>query len=126
MGNLCCVFMIMAFVELVLIATIIYEFIRPGDEYAIKIIVLSLIVVLWPVLHTSYFQDAVEQETITIIAEYDTHQSRGKLVFVSDMGEIVLTAPGITGIVRDLESGKTYEIEYYKHSKLIKEYKLIE
>jgi hypothetical protein len=114
----------------VFIALIIYEFIRPGDEHAIKIIVFSLFVVLWPVFYMPYFQDAIEQETTTIIVEY-VHHNKGhlpvhKYVFVGDMGKIELFAPKSTFPVTNLELGKSYEIEYYKHSKLIKEYKLIE
>lgn len=132
MGNLCFVLIFIAFWELVAIAIIIYEFIRPGDEHKIKIIGFSLFVVLWPVLYMPYFQDAVKQETATIIVEcvsYNAseHQPVLGLVFDSDMGEIILYSPRfITKPLSDYELGQTYEIEYYKHSKLIKEYKLIE
>ena len=74
-----------------------------------------------------YFQDAIENETTNVIAEYVKYQpgrlGTQRLFFVSDKKEIKLEDLLINRPVAHLEEGKIYEIEYYNNSKLIKEYR---
>ncbi|MBR3845453.1 MAG: hypothetical protein IKM40_02615 [Clostridia bacterium] len=109
------------------IAIVVYESIKKGDEYIFKIIAFSLGVILMVFVNIPYFQDAIENETTNVIAEYVKYQpgrlGTQRLFFVSDKKEIKLEDLLINRPVAHLEEGKIYEIEYYNNSKLIKEYR---
>lgn len=112
------------------IAIVVYESITKGDEYIFKIIAFSLGVILMVFVNIPYFQDAIENETTIVIAEYVKYQP-GRLgtqilFFVSDEKEIELEDLLINRPVAHLEEGEIYEIEYYNNSKLIKEYRKVE
>ena len=127
MDNLWKYLTIMIVLILFAIAIVVYESITKGDEYIFKIIAFSLVAIFLVSVNIPYFQDAIENETTIVIAEYVKYQP-GRLgtqilFFVSDEKEIKLEDLLINRPVALLEEGAIYEIEYYNNSKLIKEYR---
>lgn len=113
------------------IGIVIYESIIKRDEHILKIIIFSLVAIFLVFAHIPYWQDAIENETTIIVAEYVEYQPGSfitgqRLFFVCEEGKIELRAPTITRPIAYLKEGETYEIEYFNHSKVIKEYRLIE
>lgn len=114
------------------IGTIIYQFARKPDYYVLKILFCMVCIIFLFVYDLPYLRDIVEQETTVTVVEYIDFQSSNtrpgsrKLFFENKNGRISLVTPTITRTVAQLEPGKTYEIEYFNHSKVIKSYKLIE
>lgn len=112
------------------IGIVVYESISKGNEYVLKIIVFSLVVIFLIFGHIPYWQDAIENKTTIIIAEYVKHQPGSigteRLFFINDTGEVRLEAPILKRPLAYLIDGKTYEIEYFNHSKVIKEFRLVE
>ena len=118
------------FFILVGIGVIIYEFVTKAKEYIPKAIFCLICIAFLIYNSTPAFKDVIEQETTTVIAEYVRYQNGSiamrNLYFIGDMGEISLEAPAAARIVPKLSEGKTYEVEYYNNSKLIKGFKLID
>ena len=104
------------FVILIGIGIIVYEFVTKKKEYIPKVIFCLLCIAFLIYDSTPSFQDVIEQETTTVIAEYIRYENGSigmkRLCFEGDMGKISLEAPIITRPVANLEEGKIYEIEY--------------
>lgn len=113
-----------------LIVGAIMEFCEKKNHYVLKTILFICLAIILFVIDFSCFQDLVEQNTTTVVAEYvkytDGRTGATRLYFSSEDGQFDLNASVWTRTVADLEKGKTYEIEYFNNSKVIKEYKLIE
>ena len=80
--------------------------------------------------HIVLVQDLIEKDTNVIVGEYVKY-GRGAVasfrVYIECDGKTYFVhAPAYARIVVDLEEGKTYEIEYFVNSRVIKEFKLIE
>ena len=117
---------------LILLASgvIIYELKTKKKEYIIKTIFCLICIVFFIVISIPHLQDVIEQKTTIVIADYVRYEPAAKgsqrLYFISNSGEFSLEAPRVTRPVANLKEGKTYEIEYYNNTKIIKSYRLIE
>ena len=113
------------------IGFVIYLCITKPDYYIIKSLFIICLAIFFAITDIPYMKDVIEQETTTIIAEYhhfqpsNTPPGTRKLFFESQDGELWLLATTISRTVAYMEEGKTYEIEYFNNSKVIKEYKRI-
>ena len=79
-----------------------------------------------------YYKDLTTKDTTVIVAEYVKFQSSNTLpgtrmlIFINEHGqEISLYIPTITRAVAKMETGRTYEVEFFNNSKVIKEYVLV-
>lgn len=122
-----CIVFLLGFVCLIVGAICDYK--KKGNHYVVETIFLIFFALGVAVVGFPYFQDLCEQETSTIVGEYVKHDS-GRLsqwIYISsEEGEIELQRSVVIRPVAHFEKGKTYEIEYFNNSKVIKEYKLIE
>lgn len=79
-----------------------------------------------------YMKDIAKKETTEVIAvyvEYQTgnvHPGARRLFFENEDCEFNLLAPVITKEHVKMEAGRTYKVEYFDNSKVIKNYELIE
>lgn len=129
MNNLWTLLGITIFVVVVSIGFVIYAFVTKTDYYILKSLFIIGLAIFFIITDIPYMKDVIEQETTTIIAEYhhfqpsNTPPGTRKLLFESQDGELWLLATTISRTVAYMEEGKTYEIEYYNNSKVIKEYR---
>ncbi len=132
MNNLWTLLGITIFVVVVSIGFVIYAFVTKTDYYILKSLFIIGLAIFFTITDIPYMEDVIEQETTTIIAEYhhfqpsNTRPGTRTLFFESQNGELRLLATTISRTVAYMEEGKTYEIEYFNNSKVIKEYRLIE
>lgn len=132
MNNLWTLLGITIFVIVVSIGFVIYALVTKTDYYILKSLFIIGIAIFFAITDIPYMKDVIEQETTTIIVEYhhfqpsNTRPGTRTLFFESQNGELRLLATTISRTVAYMEEGKTYEIEYFNNSKVIKEYRLIE
>ena len=75
------------------------------------------------------FQDLIEKETEFAVGEcvkYERSTFTAKIYFENEGESFVMYMPAYSQKRKDMEKGKTYEIEYFENSRVIKEFKLIE
>lgn len=129
MNNLWTLLGITIFVVIVSIGYIIYACIVKPNYYIIQILFIACLAIFFVITDIPYIKDVIEQETTVVIAEYKHYQTGNtnpgtrRLFFETENGELDLLATTISGTVGYMEEGKTYEIEYYNNSKVIKEYR---
>lgn len=117
---------------IIIIGFIIFNFIKKGKWYIIINLCMCLMLAWLIVSDYPYYKDLTAKETTVIVAEYVKFQSSNTrpgtrmLVFVNENGQkFSLYIPTVTRAVAKMEIGKTYEIEYFNNSKVIKEYILV-
>ena len=82
--------------------------------------------------HIPVYQDLINKSTITVTAEYVEYWKKApffatrEAYFNGENGRFHIYVPTLTRDVAKLEAGETYEIEYFRYSRVIKEYRLIE
>lgn len=114
------------------IGAIINESIKRKKYYWVRIIVFIFIFVFLIVTDIPFYKDIYEQETQTVTAEYvkfqssNTYPGSRKVFFESESSQFSMYVSMFTRDVTKLESGKTYEVEYFCNSYVIKSYKMIE
>ena len=131
MGNIWLALIPTFFVFVVSVGVIIYEFICKADYYIIKIIAFICVVIIMITLNLPYFCYMAKNETTVVVAEYNGFEhismvGTRKVRFTENNSVLELFVPGYSQDVAKLQEGKTYEIEYFNNSKLIKSYRLIE
>ncbi len=119
------------FVSFVSIGVVIYQLVYKNNNYILKIIAFICIAIAMWSFFIPYLKDMAEDKTTSIIAEYVGFQRNSKVgtrkVIFNEAGRLYeLFVPGYAKDIGQLQEGKTYQIEYYNNSKLVKSYKLIE
>ena len=114
------------------IGVILYEIIKKPKYFLLKIVVFLGLIVALLIFDIPIYKDMVEKSTNTVTAEYVEFQASNtlpctrKAFFRGDGGQIYVYVPIFTRDIAKMEIGKTYEIEYFCNSHVIKEYKLFE
>lgn len=114
------------------IGVIIYEIIKKSNYHWLKIIIFIGIMVFLTISDVPCYKDIAEQDTHTVIAEYVEFQASStlpctrKAFFESENGRLYVYVPIFTRDISKMAEGRTYEIEYFCNSYVIKNFKLIE
>ena len=114
-----------------LIGAMLYEIIKRPKCFGIRAIVFAGLIVTLSILEIPLYRDMIEKGTKTVVAEYVEFQSNSlpgtrKAYFKGNNGRFHVYVPIYTRDIAKLEVGKTYEVEYFCYSQVIKEYKLLE
>ena len=114
-----------------LIYAIVYEIATHAKHCLFKTIVFGLFIVVLLVLDIPTYKDMIEKETITVVGEYKDFQSNSMpgtrhAFFKNKHFEFSVYVPMATRDIAKMKVGEIYEIEYFKNSKVIKSYRLIE
>lgn len=132
MKNIWYIFGTIVVASVVLLTAAVIIFIKKEKCYILIDLILIATVVFCLILDIPYMKDLAKQETTEVIAvyvEYQTgnvHPGARRLFFENENNEFNLLAPVITKEHVKMEVGKTYKIEYFDNSKVIKDYELIE
>lgn len=114
------------------IGAVIYQIVKKPNYFGLKIFIFVGILVFLFVSDMPCYRDLSEKNTNIVTAEYIKFQSSNtlpctrKAFFRSETGRFYVYIPIFTRDISKLESGKTYEIEYFNNSHIIKEFRLIE
>lgn len=114
------------------IGAIVYEFIKKSNYHWLKIIFFAGIMLFLVISDIPCYKDISEKETKKVVAEYVKFQSSNtlpctrKAFFKSEGDQIYVYVPIFTHDIAKMEIGKTYQVEYFCNSHVIKEYKLLE
>ena len=132
MKNIWYIFGAIVIASVVLLTAAVIIFIKKEKYYILIDLILIATVVFCLISDIPYMKDLAKQETTEVIAvyvEYQTgnvHPGARRLFFENENNEFNLLAPVITKEHVKMEVGKTYKIEYFDNSKVIKDYELIE
>lgn len=114
------------------IGALVYLIIKKPKYFWLKTVVFACLIVILLILDFPIYKDMIEEKTNTVIAEYVEFQSSNtlpctrKAYFKGTSGRFHVYVPIFTRDIAKLEAGKTYEVEYFFNSHVIKEYKLLE
>lgn len=115
------------------IGAIVYNIVKRPKYYGIQIVLFTVLIVALTILEIPIYKDMVERDSTTVIAEYVEFQSSSSLTctrktyFKTDENiRFYVYVPTWTRDIEKMEIGKTYEIEYFLNSRVIKSYRLIE
>lgn len=132
MENIWYFFWFNVFSIIVLIIASIILFIKKEKYYIITEIIFFLFLLYVLEDSVRFIKDITNQETTEIIAVYERNV-RGSgypgariLVFQDGGKTYKIMSPRITKIHMKMEVGKTYKIEYFDNTEIIKNYILIE
>ena len=132
MKNIWYIFGTIVIASIVLLTAAVIIFVKKEKYYILIDLILIATVVFCLISDIPYMKDLAKQETTEVIAvyvEYQTgnvHPGARRLFFENENNEFNLLAPVITKEHVKMEVGKTYKIEYFDNSKVIKNYELIE
>ena len=114
------------------IGAVIYGFVKKPDHHWLKIFVFIGILVVMLITDIPCYKDIYKNSTNIVTAEYVEFQSSNtlpctrKAFFKSASDKFYVYVPIFTRDIAKLEIGRTYEIEYFSYSRVIKGYRLIE
>ncbi len=115
------------------IGAIVYDIVKRPKYYGIQIVVFTALIVALTILEFPIYKDMVERDSTTVIAEYVEFQTSSTLPCTRKAyfktGENIrffVYVPTWTRDIAKMEVGRTYEIEYFRNSRVIKSYRLIE
>lgn len=114
------------------IGAIVYEIHKRPKYFGFKIIVFAGLIVALTIFEIPTYKDMIEKDTTTVIAEYVEFQTSStlpctrKAYFKSENGKFYVYVPTWTRDIAKMEVGRTYEIEYFCNSRVIKAYRPIE
>ena len=117
-------------VGLIIIGIIIY--VKKEKYYKLSETFIIFGVIFLFIESIPYVKDLTEQETTVITAVYEeyqivsAHSMTRRLILKNEDFVYEIISPIITKIHVKMEIGKTYRIEYYNNTKIIKDYILIE
>ena len=117
---------------IVCVGAIVYEIIKKPNYQLIKICVFVGVLLFMLITDIPCYKDVFEKNTTTVTAEYVKFQSSNtlpgtrKVFFENGNDQFSVYVPTFARIVGKLEVGRTYEIEYFNNSRIVKEYRLIE
>ena len=132
MKNIWYIFGTVVIASVVLLTAAVIIFIKKEKYYILIDLILIATVVFCLISDIPYMKDLAKQETTEVIAvyvEYQTgnvHPGARRLFFENENNKFNLLAPIISKEHVKMEVGKTYKIEYFYNSKVIKNYELIE
>ena len=132
MKNIWYIFGISVFAFIVLIIAGIIFYIRKDKYYILSEIIIIAMLIFLLVDSAPYIKDITKHETTEITAVYVEYQKGSvdpgawRLIFENEEDEFNLLAPVITKDCVKMKVGKTYKIEYFDNSRVIKNYELIE
>ena len=132
MKNIWYVFGTIVIASVVLLTAAVIIFVKKEKYYILIDLILIVTVVFCLISDIPYMKDLAKQETTEVIAvyvEYQTgnvHPGARRLFFENENNEFNLLASVITKEHVKMKVGKTYKIEYFDNSKVIKNYELIE
>ena len=132
MENIWYIFGTVGIMSIFLLTAAVIFFIKKEKHYILIDLIIIATVAYCLISDIPYMKDLAKQETTEVIAvyvEYQTgnvHPGARRLFFENRNNEFNLLAPTITKIHVKMEVGKTYKIEYFDNSKIIKKYTLIE
>lgn len=132
MKNIWCIFgvSVFTFIGLIIIGIILY--IKKDKHYIISEIIIIAALIFYIFESIPYVKDITNQKTTEITAVYVEYQEGSvepgawRLIFENEGETYKIISPIITKIHVKMEVGKTYKIEYFDNSKIIKNYTLIE
>ena len=135
MGNLWLIFNIIIICSIGSVIIGVTLFVKKEKYYIISCIILVALNIFIYIADRSYIKDLIKQETTQIEVKYveyqsgssNTHPGTRKLFFSDINGDIIeLIGPVIKKYHVKMEEGKTYLVEYFNNTKVIKTYTLIE
>ena len=132
MENIWYIFGLSVFAFIVLIIAGIRLYIRKDKYYILSEIIIIAMLIFLLVDSAPYIKDITKHATTEITAVYVEYQKGSvdpgawRLIFENENGTYKIISPIITKIHVKMEVGKTYKIEYFDNSKIIKKYTLIE
>ena len=131
MKNIWYIFVTVGIMSIVLLTAAVIFFIKKEKHYILINLIIIATVVFCLISDIPYMKDLAKQETTEVIAvyvEYRTgnHPGAWRLIFENEEDEFNLLAPVITKDCVKMKVGKTYKIEYFDNSRVIKNYELIE
>ena len=132
MRNLWLVLIPSIFIYLCLIGPLVYHIVKKPKYYLPKAIFFACALIFLIATDVPCYKDLCENETRTVEAEYVKFQTGSpvpytrKAFFEGEDGRIYVYVPTLTRDVAKMEMGKTYEVEYFCNSRVIKEYRLVE
>ena len=132
MKNIWYIFGTIVIASVVLLTAAIIIFVKKEKYYILIDLILIATAVFCLISDIPYMKDLAKQETTEVIAVYveyqigNVHPGARRLFFENENNEFNLLAPVITKEHVKMEVGKTYKIEYFDNSKVIKNYELIE
>lgn len=132
MKNIWYIFGISIFAFIVLVIDGVIFYIRKDKYYILNEIIIAGFLIFLLVDSVPFIKDIVKQQTTEVTAVYVEYQKGSvdpgawRLIFENESQTYKIISPIITKIHLKMEVGKTYKIEYYDNSKIIKNYILIE
>lgn len=114
------------------ICAIIGEILKRPKIRWLNIVIFSALIIALFVFDMPIYKDMVEKDTAIVTAEYIEFQTGStlpctrKAYFKSKSSRFYVYVPTWTRDIAKMEVGKTYEIEFFRNSNVIKEYRLIE
>lgn len=132
MKNIWYIFGISVFMFIGLVIVGIILFIKKDKYYILNEMIIIAFLIFLLVDSVPFIKDITKQETTEITAIYVEYQKGSvdpgawRLIFKNESGTYKIISPIITKIHVKMEVGKTYKIEYFDNSKIIKNYILIE
>lgn len=120
------------FANPVLIGMILHRIIKKPKYWVVHIIVCVCMIVGLFIFDLPFYKDMAREKTYTVVAEYVKYQAKNtipgsfKAYFEGDAGRFHVYVPVYSGDIKHLEEGKTYEVEYFRNSHVLKEYTLLE
>lgn len=132
MKNIWYILGIIIFAIIVSIIAGVIFLIRKDKYYIFCELILIFCLIFFSVKSVPFIKDITKQETTIITAVYVKYQKDSvypgswRLILENDCETYKIISPVITKIHVKMEEGKTYTVEYYNNTKIIKKYTLIE
>lgn len=132
MKNIWYIFGTVVIASVVLLTAAVIIFIKKEKYYILIDLIIVATVFFCLILDIPYMKDIAKKETSEIIAiyvEYQTgnvHPGARRLFFENEDDKFNLLAPIVTKECVKMDIGKTYKIEYFENSKVIKNFELVE
>ena len=120
---------VFTFIGLIIIGIIFY--IRKDKYYILSEIIIIAMLIFLLVDSAPYIKDITQHETTEITAVYVEYQKGSVdpgawiLIFENENGTYKIISPIITKNHVKLEVDKTYKIEYYKNTEIIKNFTVV-
>ncbi len=130
MQNLWYIYGVMIFSWVCGICAAIHATIKKERFYILFDIIIVFLLIYTFISYIPYLQDLTQKETIEIEGVFDVYYGNIRpefdVYFETDSGREKVIIPKWAFILPELEEGKMYRIEYFKNTRVIKEYELIE
>lgn len=132
MKNIWYIFGTVVVSSVVLLTAAVIIFIKKEKYYILIDLIIVATVFFCLISDIPYMKDIAKNETTEVIAvyvEYQTgnvHPGARRLFFQNKDDKFNLLAPIVTKECVKMDIGKTYKIEYFENSKVIKNFELVE